>query len=162
MDVSDDTAIYRSLLSLPDEAHCQVRNNRHAGHKRDGVCGTPFCDIHSAILPPREAPRPCGYTGRMSEGPKINRAVLLGELFACGVWAAMMTLRGLGLPPRVREATNVPLYVIVCVSLFALVIGLFNLSYLAGRNGRRGRGLFLLTCAVLLIPFLLLISLAQY
>jgi hypothetical protein len=98
----------------------------------------------------------------VSDGPKIRRVVLVGQLFVGFIYAGLMALRASGFPPSVK-ANNSPLTVAIgCLFYFLLTVGLFNFSHIAGAKGYRILSLFLLVCAVLMIPWLLMISLAQY
>lgn len=98
----------------------------------------------------------------MSEGPKISRSVLIAELVVGVVYAGLMALRASGFPPSVRATTSVSTFVMVCSFFFVLTVGAFNLSYLAGARRQLIWSWVLLVCAVLLVLWLLMISLAQY
>jgi hypothetical protein len=98
----------------------------------------------------------------MSEGRKINRSLLAAEFVAGLAYAGLMALRASGFPPSVRAANPPLVYATCCTLYFALTVALFDWSYIAGARGHRVAGLVLLVFAVLMVPFLLLVSGAQY
>jgi hypothetical protein len=88
--------------------------------------------------------------------------LLVAELVAGLVYAGLMTLRVTLFPESVRAMNPPVVYALGCTLYLALIVGVFNISYIAEVRGHPLVSLIAMAIGVLMAPYLLLVSFARF